>query len=63
MASRKAAKKLVKERRKAAEAVCWTLTMMMAVGALDIPMDERRWLSDTFDSWTELAVETGIMEP
>lgn len=51
----------VRKRRDAAEEVCWTLIIMMQIGMLQIPMEERKWISESFMKWADLAVETGIM--
>lgn len=51
------------KRLRAADEVCWSLLLMMAVGALDIPMEEREWLRTTFEPWADLAVETGVLGP
>lgn len=51
----------VQARLEAAEEVCWTLLMMMALGGLEIPQEWREYLNRTYEPWSDLAVETGIM--
>lgn len=53
----------VGKRRKAAEDVCWTLMLMMALGGLDdVPMEWRPLLADSLQSWADIAVDTGVMQ-
>ena len=58
-ATRASKKQLKKERKKAAEEVCWTLLLMMAVGSLDLPDEDRKWLSTSMQKWSDLAHKTG----
>jgi hypothetical protein len=52
----------VQERLHAAEDVCWTLLMMMALGGLEIEQEWKDYLFGPYDKWTKLAVDTGVME-
>lgn len=49
------------ERLEAAEDVCWTLLMMMALGGLELEQEWRDYLTGSYEKWTDLAVATGIM--
>jgi hypothetical protein len=51
--------KVMQERLEAADEVCWTLIVMMQLGGLDIPFEERKFLMDTYGPWVQLAVESG----
>jgi len=55
--------KLVAERKKAAEEVCYTVLLAMALGGLDIPLEDRDFLAKPMEKWTRLCVKTGTMEP
>lgn len=51
----------VQARLEAAEEVCWTLLLMMALGGLEIPQEWRDYLYGSYGKWTDLAVDTGIL--
>lgn len=55
-------KHLAKLRRDAAEEVCWTLMLMMSIGTLEIPLEDRPFLGEPVDKWAGLAVATGKMK-
>jgi len=61
MASTKA-KRLERKRLKAAEAVCWSVMLAMAIGGLDIPLEDRKFLADPMEKWVKLAVQSGLIE-
>lgn len=57
-----AAKRLERKRLKAAEAVCWSILLAMAVGGLDIPLEDRQFLAEPMEKWVKLAVKSGLIE-
>ena len=56
-----AAKRLERQRLKAAEAVCWSVLLAMAVGGLDIPLDDRQFLAEPMQKWVDLAVKSKLI--
>lgn len=56
-----AAKRLERKRLKAAEGVCWSILLAMAVGGLDIPLEDRQFLADPMEKWVKLAVQSGLV--
>jgi hypothetical protein len=56
-----AAKRLERKRLKAAESVCWSLMLAMAVGGLDIPVEDRQFLADPMQKWVDLAVKSKLI--
>ncbi len=63
MAATRAAirKRLERERLKAAEGVCWSILLAMAVGGLDIPLEDRQFLAQPMEKWVKLAVKSGLI--
>lgn len=45
----------LRRRDKAANELGWTLILMMGLGCLEIPMDERKWLGKPASLWSDLA--------
>ena len=50
-------------RLRAAEEACMTALIQMAVGAFNLPADERQTFGDRMDVWAELAEQTGLLRP
>lgn len=45
---------LIELRRDAAEEVCYTLLIMMSVGMLNLPKEEREYLGKHMSVWSDL---------
>lgn len=56
-----AAKRLERQRLKAAEAVCWRILLAMSVGGLDIPLEDRQFLAEPMQKWVDLAVKSKLI--
>ena len=56
-----AAKRLERKRLKAAEGVCYSILLAMAVGGLDIPLEDRQFLADPMEKWVALSVKSGLI--
>lgn len=56
-----AAKRLERKRLKAAESVCYSILLAMAVGGLDIPLEDRQFLADPMQKWVDLAVKSKLI--
>lgn len=54
-------KRLERERLKAAEGVCWSILLAMAVGGLDIPLEDRQFLAEPMQKWVDLAVKSKLI--
>ncbi len=57
-----AAKRLERKRLKAAESVCFSILLMMAVGDLDIPLEDRQFLAEPMEKWVKLATKSGLIQ-
>lgn len=49
------------KRYKAAEDVCFSLLLMMDLGMLELPMENRKFLAEPMQIWADLAAEAGIL--
>lgn len=55
-------KRLERKRLKAAEGVCWSILVAMALGGLNIPLEDRQFLAEPMEKWVKLAVQSGLIE-
>ena len=56
-----AAKRLERKRLKAAEDVCYTILLAMALGGLDIPLEDRQFIAKPMEKWVDLSVKSGLI--
>lgn len=49
------------KRLRQAEEVCFCLILMMALGGLDIPQDEKDLLAEPMLKWADLAADAGLI--
>lgn len=50
------------DRLRAAEEVCFALTIMASLGGLELPKGQRDYIGEPLLTWANKAVATGVLE-